>query len=85
MSGGIVLGAAATGTDLAQVAFDDAGGEAAAAVAAAAARQLGQLDDLDGTGAIGQTADEAALFKRRDQAMDAGFRAKIQRILHLVE
>src|SRR4051812_32587354 len=77
--------AAGRGTDLAEIAFDDARGEAATAVAAAAAGNFRQLDDLDGAGAIGQATDEAALFQRRDQAVDAGLGAQIQRILHFVE
>ena len=51
----------------------------------APADQLRQLDHLDGAGAVGQAADEAALFQGRDQAVDAGFRAQIERVLHLVE
>ena len=68
---------------LAERAFDDARREAAAAVAGGG--QFGQLDDLDGAGAVGQAADEAALLERRDEAVDAGFRAQVERILHLVE
>ena len=49
------------------------------------ADELGQLDDLDGAGAVGQAADEAALLQRRDQAVDAGLRAQVERVLHLVE
>ena len=48
-------------------------------------RQLRQLDDLDGAGAIGQAADEAALLQRGDEAVDAGLRAQVERVLHLVE
>ena len=47
--------------------------------------RFGQLDHLDGARAIGQAADEAALLQRGDQAMDAGFRAQIERVLHFVE
>ncbi len=72
------------GADLAEVALDDVGGEAAPAVAEASGL-LRQLDDLDGAGAVRQAADEAALLQRRDQAVDARFRAQIQRVLHLVE
>src|SRR5690554_5032889 len=32
-----------------------------------------------------QSANEAALFQRRDQPMYAGFRGKVERLLHLVE
>ncbi len=51
----------------------------------AAAWKLGQLDHLDGAGAVGQAPDEAALLERGDQAMDARFRAQVERVLHLVE
>ena len=47
--------------------------------------RFGQLDHLDGARPVGQAADEAALLQRRDQAVDAGFRAQVERILHLVE
>jgi hypothetical protein len=36
-------------------------------------------------GAARQPADEAALLEPADQAMDARFRAQVQRVLHLVE
>src|SRR5262249_14335437 len=62
----VVLGG---GADTAEVALDDIRGEAAAADASR--DRLGQLDHLDSAGAIGQAAYEAALFERRDQAMDA--------------
>jgi hypothetical protein len=72
--------------DLAERAFDDAGGEAAAAGGGGGAdSEFRQLDDLDGAGAVRQPADEAALFQRGDQAVDAGLGAQIERILHLVE
>ena len=47
--------------------------------------QFRQLDHFDGAGPVGQAADEAALLERRDQAMDAGLGAQIERVLHLVE
>ena len=47
--------------------------------------KLGQLDDLDGAGAIGQAADEAALFQCGDEAVDTGLRAQVERVLHFVE
>ncbi len=34
---------------------------------------------------FGQAADEAALLQRRDQPVNAGFGAQIERVLHLVE
>src|SRR6476660_4534166 len=50
-----------------------------------AAGKLGQLDDFDGAGAVGQAADETALLQRRNEAVDSGFRTQIERVLHLVE
>ena len=47
--------------------------------------QFRQLDHFDGARPIGQPADEAALFQRGDQPVDAGFRPQVQRVLHLVE
>ncbi len=47
--------------------------------------EFGQLDDLDGAGAVGQPADEAAFFQCGDQPVDAGLGAQVQRILHFVE
>ena len=46
---------------------------------------FGELDDLDGAGAMRQAANEAPFDERRDQAMDAGLRAQIERVLHFVE
>src|SRR5207302_10647724 len=71
--------------DLAEVALDDTGREAAAAIAAAAGGNLGQLDHFYGAGPIGQAANEAALLQRRDEAVNARLRAQVQRVLHLVE
>src|ERR1700753_712178 len=70
---------------LAQRALDDARRKTAAARAIAAPGKLRQFDHLDGAGAVGQAADETALFQRGDQAMNSGLRAQIERILHLVE
>src|SRR5713101_5916864 len=82
----IIFGADAAAADPAEGAFNDAGREAAAAVAIIATpRKFGKLDDFDGAGAIGQAANEAALLQRGDEAVDAGLRAQIQRVLHLVE
>src|SRR6266851_2452017 len=81
----IVLGADAGASYPAERAFDDAGREAAAAIATAAGGNLGKFDHLDGAGAVGQAANEAALFQRGDEAVDTRLRAQIQRILHLVE
>ena len=47
--------------------------------------EFGQLDHLDGARPVGQAADEAALLQRRDQPVDAGFGAQVERVLHLVE
>src|SRR5882757_724906 len=79
----IVLGNRRAGAP-AERAFDDARREAAAAVAAAG-REFGELDHLDGAGPVRQTADEATFFQRRDETMNSGFRAQVERILHLVE
>jgi hypothetical protein len=46
---------------------------------------LGQFDDFDRAGAVGQTADEAALLQRRDQAVDARLRPQFELFLHFVE
>ena len=46
---------------------------------------LGQAHDLDGAGAVREPADEAAFLQRGDQPVDAGLRAQVQRVLHLVE
>ena len=51
----------------------------------AVADRLGQLDHLDRARPVRQAADEAALLQRRDQPVDAGFGAQIERVLHLVE
>ena len=44
---------------------------------------LGLLSE-EKASAIRQAADEAPLFQRHDQAVNAGFRAQVERILHLV-
>ena len=49
------------------------------------ATEFRQLDHLDGARPVRQAADEAALLERGDQAMDAGLRAQVERVLHLVE
>ena len=48
-------------------------------------RKLRQLDHFNGAGAVGQAANEAALFQRGDEAVDARLRAQVERVLHLVE
>ena len=52
---------------------------------AAPPARLGQANDLERPGAVGQAANEAPLFKRGDQAVDAGFRFEIERVLHFVK
>ena len=47
--------------------------------------RFGQLDHLDRARPVGQPADEAALFQRGDQPVNAGLGAQIERVLHLVE
>jgi hypothetical protein len=44
-----------------------------------------QLDHLQRARPVGQAAQEAALFQRGDQAVDAGLGRQIQRLLHFVE
>ncbi len=79
----LVLG---SGAHPAQIAFDDAWREAAAAAGShAMGDRFGELDDFDGARPVGQAADEAPLFERRDQPMDAGLGAQVERILHFVE
>ena len=58
---------------------------AAATAAAARRRRFRQTQHLQRAGAIGQTANEAALLQRQDQAMNAGFGAQIERFFHFVE
>ena len=73
---------------LAKIALDDAGVEAAhpaIAPAQAVLDRVGQLDDLDGAGAVGQPPDEATLIQRGNQPVNAGFGAQVQRVLHFVE
>jgi hypothetical protein len=71
--------------DLAEIALDHVRRESPAAVARRAGRLFGQLDDLDGARAVRQAADEAAFLQRRDETVNAGLRAEIERVLHLVE
>ena len=47
--------------------------------------ESGSLQHFQRPRPVGQPADEAALLQRRDQPVDAGFRRKVQRILHFVE
>ena len=47
--------------------------------------RFGKLDHLDGARPIRQAADEAALLQRRDQPVNAGLGAQVERVLHLVE
>src|SRR6185312_7496220 len=81
----VILGTHGGAAHPAKRALDHARGEAATAVAIAVPRQLGELDDFNGAGAIGQPANEAALLERGDEAMNPGLRTQIQRVLHLVE
>ena len=61
-------------------------GEAArAAIADAVGDRVGKFDHLNGAGPVWQPADEAALFQGRNQPVNAGFRAEIERILHFIE
>ena len=80
----IFRGDTAAATNLAKGAFNHTRREAAAAVAAGTGK-FGKLDHFDGAGAVGEATDEAALFKCGNQAVDAGLRAQVERVLHLVE
>ena len=46
---------------------------------------LRQPHDLQRPGSVRQAADEAALLKSRDEAVDARFGPQAERLLHLVE
>ncbi len=46
---------------------------------------LGKSQDFQSAGAIGQPANEATLFERHDEPVNARLRFEIERILHLVE
>src|ERR1700733_15233909 len=74
------------GTHPAVISFNDAWGETAGAVRRhAMGNRFGKLDHLNGASPVRQAADKAALLKRRDQPVNAGFGAKVERILHLVK
>ncbi len=73
------------GTGAAEIAGDDARREGARPGRRLDGRGFRQPQHLDGAGAIGQPLDEAALLQRHDQAMDAGFGAQVERLLHFVE
>src|ERR1700733_4471248 len=80
----ILTGDGTAAPNLAKRAFDDARREAAPAVAGSAG-EFRKLDHFDSAGAIGEATNEAAFFKGGDQAVDAGLRAQVERVLHLVE
>jgi hypothetical protein len=74
------------GAHPAQIALDDTWCETAAAARShAMSHRFGKLDHLDGPRPVRQAADKSALFKSRDQPMDAGLGAQVERILHFVE
>ncbi len=60
-------------------------GENRCALGVETVAEFGQPQDFDGSGAIGEPPDEAALLERHNQAMNSGFRAQIERFLHFVE
>ena len=68
-----------------EVALDDVGGEPAAAAGHPVGDRIRQPDHLDRARPVGQAPDEAALLERGDQPVNAGLRAQIERVLHLVE
>src|SRR6266571_4564021 len=68
-----------------EVALDDVRREAAAAPADAVGDRIRKPDHFDRARSVGQPPDEAALLERGDQPVNAGFRAQVERVLHLVE
>ena len=52
---------------------------------AAPPTRLRQANDLERPGPVRQAANEAPFLERGDEAMDAGFRLEVERVLHLVE
>ena len=48
-------------------------------------QSLGQFNDLDRSGPVGEAADKAPLFQRRDQPVNARLGAQIKRVLHFIE
>jgi hypothetical protein len=44
-----------------------------------------QFQHFERAGAVRQAANEAALLERHHEAVDAGFGAQVERVLHLVE
>ena len=82
----ILAGSPAGSGRAAEVALDHARREFACPRAGSGGvEDSGQAQHLERAGAVGQAADEAALLKRNDQPVDAGFGAQIERVLHLVE
>ncbi len=75
---------AAAAANLSERALDDARREAAPA-AAAGGCEFGQLDHFDCAGAVGEAANEAAFFQRGNEAVNAGLRAQVEGVLHLIE
>src|SRR6266581_3507577 len=59
--------------------------ETAAAPADAVGDRIRKPDHFDRARSVGQPPDEAALLERGDQPVNAGFRAQVERVLHLVE
>ena len=47
--------------------------------------RIRQFDHLDGAGAVGQAADETALFQGRNKPVNPRLGAQVQGVLHLVE
>jgi hypothetical protein len=81
---GAGFGAGCDRLRLAEAALDDARRKAARGLQA---RGIGfrQLDDFERARPVRQAANEAALLKRRDQPVNAGFRGEVECILHFVE
>ena len=72
------------GAGLPEMALDDAGRESPEA-RRRRSRGFRQAQNLERPRAVGQAADEAAFLERHDQAVDAGFRPQVERVLHFVE
>src|ERR1700712_4549064 len=64
---------------------DDARLKARLTAAQRGVHRIRQFDYFEGPRPVRQPADETALLERRDQPVNAGLAAQIERILHFVE
>ena len=60
-------------------------GENLCSLGAETVADFGKPQDFDGSGAIGQAANEAALLERHDEPMNSRLRAQFQRLFHFIE